>query len=87
MRSSLAVIASLGMVVAVLSVLDHTMQVQAWSSVVADASSAGALADPALAKRLERLPPSGISTVLTLTGAAISIIAAVRLTLENRRKQ
>ena len=86
-RSSLAVIACLGMIVALLSVLDHSMQVQAWSAVVADASSAGALPHPALAKRLEGLPPSAVSTVLTLTGAAITIIAAVTLTWENRPKQ
>ncbi len=87
MRVSLGLFAGLGMLVMILSMLDHSVQISAWSAVVADASRDGALQDPILAKRLAKLPSGVFSTALVLTGAVITLVAIWRLTLENRRRK
>ncbi len=79
MRVSLGLFAGLGMLVMILSMLDHSVQISAWSAVVAD--------DPILAKRLAKLPSGVFSTALVLTGAVITLVAIWRLTLENRRRK
>jgi hypothetical protein len=85
MRVLFVLFACLGMLVTIMSILDHSLQVSAWSAVVADASSSGALQDPVLAKRLEKLPSGIFSSTLPLAGAAITLLALWGFTKESRR--
>ena len=86
MRWILVALALLGLLVAALGMFERSVQVNQWSSLIAWAQETGVLQNERFAQRLGKLPPSPFTTVITLVGTAITLLAMWCLSIQDRSK-
>ena len=87
MRWLLISLILLGLLVAALGMFERAVQVNQWSSLIASAQEAGVLQNATFAQRLQTLPRSPVTTVITVFGALITILAMWGFAIHDRSKK
>ena len=87
MRWMLIALVLLGLLVAALGVFERAVQLNKWSSLIASAQDAGVLQNEAFSRRLQTLPPSPFTTIITLIGAVMTILAVSCLSIHGRSRK
>ena len=84
MRWILIALVLLGLLVAALGVFERATQVSQWSSLIAAAQETGVIHNEEFARRLETLPQSPVTTVITVVGAMMTVLAMWCLSIHDR---